>query len=452
MALLPLHWLLLLALGRPQVAAEASLAAALFFRQDFCSAQGLQSCPGNYPENFCCPSNSACIALANATTVLCCPTSGTCDNIRPIVCDLRAQDPARHVKAPVKTTVFDGLLQKCGSSNMCCPYGFSCSSSGTYCIMDKDQSKPPPGHKSSDTRSSTTATTTTTQNSASTPTTTTSSASSSSSTSAVSSSSTRTSQTPTSEPSKSLVSVTPVSPSETASPSSSKPSKVALIGGVLGGTFIGLLTVTAIVLFCVRRRRRHGPATRRSPPAEKERKRGRRATTSKHGRDISAPVLHPGSYRSDFLRRLPSSGPGAQNRSEAWPQWIPKKPSVAKLRMSIPNFFASPESRDVSPMLSPVSSRSHEPEAPPRTGYVKGAHQAPIQTIKAAPHFSHQPATRDAQRTSASGESIEVFADERTVHDARASRTTTLSYMLEQSGLAKVQPRDPYASGATSRF
>ena len=112
----------------------------LFQRRDTCADQKLGSCPSDLPEEFCCPENTTCIALAGGTTALCCPKGETCERIAPLTCNLAAQDPAKFPTAGVKTTVLHGKLEKCAGE--CCPFGYTCNDDD-QCEMDKDQSKPP---------------------------------------------------------------------------------------------------------------------------------------------------------------------------------------------------------------------------------------------------------------------------------------------------------------------
>ncbi|CAL3962082.1 unnamed protein product [Diplocarpon coronariae] len=98
--------------------------------QSRCSQSGL-------PENFCCPSNSSCIALAGNTTVLCCPGGATdCSTIRPITCDLSSQNATLYPDNALKTTALDVPLTPCAGK--CCPFGYGCDDRGD-CVMAADQ-------------------------------------------------------------------------------------------------------------------------------------------------------------------------------------------------------------------------------------------------------------------------------------------------------------------------
>ncbi|KAI6712152.1 hypothetical protein JHW43_005283 [Diplocarpon mali] len=98
--------------------------------QSRCSQSGL-------PENFCCPSNSSCIALAGNTTVLCCPGGATdCSTIRPITCDMSSQNATLYPDNALKTTALDVPLTPCAGK--CCPFGYGCDDRGD-CVMAADQ-------------------------------------------------------------------------------------------------------------------------------------------------------------------------------------------------------------------------------------------------------------------------------------------------------------------------
>ncbi|KAH8815193.1 hypothetical protein F5884DRAFT_817596 [Xylogone sp. PMI_703] len=92
------------------------------------------------PDSFCCGPDQDCLVLAAGTTVLCCPSSASCDTIQPITCDISQQNATLHPNNALKTTALNGKLESCGGA--CCPFGYSCNSQN-LCDMDADQSIPP---------------------------------------------------------------------------------------------------------------------------------------------------------------------------------------------------------------------------------------------------------------------------------------------------------------------
>lgn len=102
------------------------------------------TCPSNYnqcgnglPDNFCCPSDSSCISLADDTTLLCCPNGEDCSSVQAssFTCDISAYNATAFPTAVVHTTNLTGQLPTCGS--YCCPFGYSCSED-TLCVRDND--------------------------------------------------------------------------------------------------------------------------------------------------------------------------------------------------------------------------------------------------------------------------------------------------------------------------
>jgi hypothetical protein len=100
------------------------------------------SCPTSYascsntklPDDFCCPSDSTCISLDNASSAICCPALEDCDYISPIVCDIQQQNTTLHPESVIKTTRLSESLAKCGDA--CCPFGYTCQENST-CALDK---------------------------------------------------------------------------------------------------------------------------------------------------------------------------------------------------------------------------------------------------------------------------------------------------------------------------
>ncbi|KAM4054930.1 hypothetical protein HRG_005748 [Hirsutella rhossiliensis] len=392
--------------------AATPAAPRLFARADTCAAKGLDSCSNDLPDNFCCPKGSSCISLAAGTTALCCPNDKSCDTIEPITCYIQAQDPATDLKAPVKTTVFDVALQKCGASGYCCPFGYSCSDGGARCSKNKDQSKSPKSEQPS--ASSTTAA--------------------------------EPSATSTTADSPSSAAAASTTPSEVSDPSPVPgPNKGPLIGGIIGGV-AGFIFLLIVIILCVRRSRR--AASDQDSIQDGSTGGG----SGPYGHVISAPVLHPGSYRSDFLRGNPASP-----EPPATPVVAPYSPTNTHLRpaprISIPNPFDSPNPSPYSPVGSRASVTSVE-ELTARTGHVVGSRLAPIRDMKPTEaRYSRRMSTHDVGRKP-SFEDINVFADPETVRPSNNDhRITTMSDMMEEVGLGDVhRGRRPYVPGTTPRI
>ncbi|CAG7991786.1 unnamed protein product [Penicillium salamii] len=100
------------------------------------------SCPASYvscsntklPDDFCCPSDSTCISLDDASSAICCPAGQQCDYIIPITCDMQQQNVTLHPESVIKSTRLGDSLAKCG--DLCCPFGYTCQGDST-CALDK---------------------------------------------------------------------------------------------------------------------------------------------------------------------------------------------------------------------------------------------------------------------------------------------------------------------------
>jgi hypothetical protein len=97
--------------------------------------------PPSFPTAFCCRSGEKCIYLAENTTLLCCPTTEACMEIKPIPCDLSLQDASRYPNSSIKSTVLTGQLPRCGAS-ACCPWGYGCRNN--KCEMNGSDESPLP--------------------------------------------------------------------------------------------------------------------------------------------------------------------------------------------------------------------------------------------------------------------------------------------------------------------
>ena len=114
-------------------------AAGLQTRDNSCGDTSSTFCAGsNFPSNFCCPSNTKCIPLNGATSLICCPAGQSCQYIAPIACDILQQNATAHPDNPIKNTNLTATLPSCGGS--CCPQGYNCQDG--QCAMQKTPSSP----------------------------------------------------------------------------------------------------------------------------------------------------------------------------------------------------------------------------------------------------------------------------------------------------------------------
>ncbi|PTB81474.1 hypothetical protein M440DRAFT_1321521 [Trichoderma longibrachiatum ATCC 18648] len=397
------------------VSALASFASAspagLVFQESKCSA-GTQSCPAGLPNNFCCSEGTSCIPLAGNTTVMCCPTGQTCEKIQPITCDVSQQDPSKNQQSPIKTSVFNVPLAKCGA-DLCCPFGYSCSGDD-LCVKDSDQSEAPEKATSSTTASPATS------SDASSP----ASSDASSPTSSSTSSSTADASSGTPDPSSSHA---------------SNPKTVSIIGGVIGGCAV-LIVLGAIAFLFIRRRNLHrkdGYSEKPTVGRIKHLGPGPRA-----GSIISDPILQPNSYRTDFIRKSPSIGSSISQR----PPQIAINNGNPHQRLSIPNPFDSPSPSNHSDH-SPTGYRdsvTSEDERNARTGIVgSGSRLPPIRAMRAS---SRRVYPQDLRRES-TGENIDVFADPFTMtgnYDRRGTHATTFTDLMIEADLGDVRRGQPY--------
>ncbi|CAM1506623.1 Fc.00g062640.m01.CDS01 [Cosmosporella sp. VM-42] len=405
---IPLRLLLLTALASTTTAVPAS---RLFARKDTCSADQV-SCPSILPDDFCCPSGTSCNALAGGTTAICCPEGRSCNKIQPITCNIETQDVSKNPDGPIKTTVFDVDLEKCG--NACCPFGYSCSGDAKECVMDSDQSNIPAGHKAS---TSATAGPTAT---------------------ATSPSDTETAS-GTASPSSTLPSQATDSEPDSNQNSNSGPATTSIIGGVVGSALVLLVIAIIVFLYIRRKNRRNAINGEKSGHFYNS---GRPASsTGSFGNIISDPIVQPGSYRTDFILKTPSSRASTAPRRFS----IAPKPQLPRIRISIPNPFDSPNSSPNPPstaLSSPLDDR------PPRTGNV-AARLPPIRAMKASSHWSRRPGTPELQREPSS-ESINVFADPNTVESKpktrRLTHATTFTDLMDEADLTEVRRGYPYVA------
>ncbi|KAL7950769.1 hypothetical protein V8C42DRAFT_130167 [Trichoderma barbatum] len=407
-----------------------------------------QSCPKGLPNNFCCPQGSSCLPLAGNTTALCCPDGETCDRIQPITCDVGQQDPSKNQNSPIKTSIFDVALEKCGT-NLCCPFGYSCSGDNTQCLKNSDQSISPESASPSSTTSSTGASQTSTSPASSTSATGAPTSTEATSTSATSLVVAPVTPTPTSLPTEEStvpLATSAPDPSPTADQSSdapespsqaSNPKTVSIIGGVIGGCAV-LVVLGAIAFLCIRRR------NRRSKDGYSEKTGSRRIKHLGPGPQgtsimVSDPILQPNSYRADFIRKSPSISSSISQQ----PPQIVLNHSNSSQRLSIPNPFDSPSPSNHSRTSSQGSVISDD-ERNARTGVVESRSRLmPIRAMKAS---SSRVYPQDVPGQYGA-ENIDVFADPimmNSNYDRRQTHATTFTDLMLEARLDDVYRGEPY--------
>lgn len=125
---------------------RTTLAATIHRSRDLCPDSNHKTCGQGLPDNFCCPTDTVCLALAANTTAICCPKGQSCLKIQPFTCNIQAQNVTAHPDSPALTTALGADLPTCGrtiaGSATCCPFGFQCLSSAGVraCVMAEDQS------------------------------------------------------------------------------------------------------------------------------------------------------------------------------------------------------------------------------------------------------------------------------------------------------------------------
>lgn len=425
MARLPISLRLLLLF----FAATASTSPTISARKEKCAAEGLQSCASRGLSGaFCCEPGRTCVALAGNSTVMCCPDNSSCEAIRPITCDVGAQNPDANPRAPIKTLASKSKLPRCAKRGFCCPFGFTCADDGKLCVKDKDQSRPPEGYAAIPSPARTSVPVSTTRNTPS--------------------SSASASAPPPPPP--------PTEPSQAPSPESTGPEKTSIIVGAVGGV-LALLLLAAIIFLCVRSSRKGDAGSDKPLP------RSQLSGSGLHGNIISGPIMNPEtSYRTDFIRKS-SSARSSVSRSLASgfsraPRLEHAPPPDA--RMSIPNPFNSPYPSGVSAAVSTYSGVSDHDDRIHR-GEV-GARLKPIRTLAPSSWLeSRRISRRNLQRdtsssSSSSSESISVFADANTVNGGDKggqshNRQTSFSAMMEEAKMGHVHRGQAYVPGGAKR-
>ncbi|CCE33937.1 hypothetical protein E4U22_007082 [Claviceps purpurea] len=398
----------------------------MFARVDQCAAEGLQSCSlQGLPQSFCCEPDRNCMALAGSSTVMCCPKGSSCEAIRPITCDIEAQNPVTNLRAPIKTLAQTSKLPKCAANDSCCPFGFTCAEDGKLCLKDKDQSQPPEGYAAATSSHVSTVVP--------------------ESTGARSSSATAAVETATEIAAGTAAGTTTgtAAAAEASQPAGHEglgPGKTSIIGGAVGGAF-ALILLSVVIFLCVRSRKGDANSEKSFPYSQSS---GSRLC----GQNISAPIANPETaYRTDFIRKTPStrssrSGHQASRFSQT-PQ-LGRAPPVDP-RLSIPNPFNSPTSSDRSSTRSRYSAASDHYDQVVHTGQV-GAKLKPIRTLTPS-------ALRQSRRIS-----IRDFADASSIngngnHNAQsdAYRQTSFSAMMEEASMGDVHRGQPYVPGGIKR-
>lgn len=277
--------------------------AQLFGRQDStCGDSSYKQCTQEgLPDDFCCPSDHSCIALAGQTTALCCPAGNDCTAIRPIPCDVSLQDKSLHPENVVMTNALTGSLPKC--AGMCCPFGYTCDDGGN-CILNSDQNAKP---FTTGGQSSTTTAPSTAKSSETVGVTTAPQESASATASATSSGSGAASATATdSESESSSTASSAAAEGSGDSGSSSGPSAGLVAGGVVGGIAAAVFLGMLVWFFFKREAKRKTESEKDLPRSSRSSSFGNIINNPMIGGCpvISKPIVDEGAMRSDFGRKV----------------------------------------------------------------------------------------------------------------------------------------------------
>ncbi|KAK0119132.1 hypothetical protein ONS95_007994 [Cadophora gregata] len=356
----------------------------LFERDSTCPDTSQSQCaqPG-LPDNFCCPSTATCIPLAGNTTVLCCPSGNNCNIIKPIICDVSAQNVTLNNANTLKTTALTIPLPTCGGQ--CCPFGYSCNSDKN-CVMNQDQQDAPSSARSS---------------------------SSSSPSSATSAPATSRNPSPSSTTTSSSSTNTPV----VITPSCDKFPVTAVLAGFFPGLAAGILLSIAGVCILGSRRR----------------KAARRRSGSSFG-NISEPQASS-DMRTDFLRKPP------QTPSTIVASTPERRYTVQRVKSL---FRKTPSSPGQSPRLAPPPPLNvQRPMAQNNRAVTPPLQREPsYEDINIFADGDTASALRERER--GNGRANAGGLAPPGAVNMRGSHQTTFSDMMERSGLAGLQKGQPY--------
>ncbi|KAL2065050.1 hypothetical protein VTL71DRAFT_4190 [Oculimacula yallundae] len=376
---------------------------SLFERQASCPKADHNKCTqAGLPDNFCCPANSACISLAGNTTVLCCPTGSNCSTIKPITCDITAQNVTKNPDNTLKTTALNVPLLTCGGGGLCCPFGFSCNGAGN-CVMNADQNAvpaPPASSPSSNPSSPTSPATT----------------------------SSKPSSTSTSAPSTN----TPL----VVSPVCNKFPTTAVLAGFFPGLALGILLSVAGV--CILGSRRRKAARRRSGSS----------FGNVSDRNISDPQPSK-DMRTDFLRKPPQtpstvvSSPERRHTVQRMKSIFRKSPNAngsPRLAPPLPLNVSRPMAQNNRP-VTPVLQR--EPSYEDINIFADDHTASSLRERERANGMGNGNANRNRNESpTRMGRGLGLAPPR--VPGMRDSHQTTFSDMMERSGLAGLQKGQPY--------
>lgn len=94
-------------------------------RTEGCHADNYTTCGADFPAGFCCPTSYTCMPLSANTSVMCCQPGLTCQQVKPIPCDIQLQNVTAVQGAEVHTTRLNESMPTCDYG--CCPFGYFCN-------------------------------------------------------------------------------------------------------------------------------------------------------------------------------------------------------------------------------------------------------------------------------------------------------------------------------------
>ncbi|KAF6841155.1 hypothetical protein CPLU01_00716 [Colletotrichum plurivorum] len=398
--------------------AHAASLPAVFQRQETCAAEGFSPCNNGLPSSFCCKQGTTCIPLAGNTTVLCCPEGSNCDRISAITCNVALQDPETHPDAVIKTTALKSKLEACGTQ--CCPFGYSCNGAN-QCVRKADQIEKPSELPSAELPTSTPGPTSSLPIPTVIPTTIATSAA---------------------ETATESVTQSPSSPAQQDGGDKEDDNKnestfpTAIVIGVLCGVLAGVGLGVALLLFLTRRRRRNAAVK-----TERKRSNGgpRPSTsTSSFGNIISEPIpISDSALRTDFILKTPSTS--HSRTSSAATTLAPRGDHPIGLARSDSKPRSPPQQQRGVP-VPPIRGMRPNSQGERRPPYL--------------PHPLLAPPGQQGLQHEASSESINVFADPRTVGrpgQRRLTSATTFTDLMDDAGLGEVRRGKPFVPQTPKR-